>query len=92
MLTSGGVTAGIDLCLHLLAKDLGPSVARRVSRRLVMAPRHDGDQRQFVESRIVPPADDAIATVQQWMLVSLAEPLTWLRDERRPTCASTSAA
>lgn len=76
VLTSGGVTAGVDLCLHVLAKDLGPSAARHVSRRLVMAPRRDGDQRQFVEATPVPPADDALAAAQQWMLASLAQPLT----------------
>jgi transcriptional regulator GlxA family with amidase domain len=76
VLTSGGVTAGVDLCLHVLAKDLGPSVAGRVSRRLVMAPHREGDQRQFIEAKIVPPADDTIAAAQQWMLTSLAERLT----------------
>jgi transcriptional regulator GlxA family with amidase domain len=76
VLTSGGVTAGVDLCLHVLAKDLGPSAARHVSRRLVMAPRRDGDQRQFMETTPVPPADDTIAGAQQWMLAVLAEPLT----------------
>ena len=79
VLTSGGVTAGVDLCLHVLAKDLGPSVARQVSRRLVMAPRRDGDQRQFIEAKAVPPADDAIAATQQWMLAALVEPLTVAR-------------
>lgn len=79
VLTSGGVTAGVDLCLHVLAQDLGASAARHVSRRLVMAPRRDGDQRQFVETTIVPPADDTIAAVQQWLLASLAEPLTVAR-------------
>jgi transcriptional regulator GlxA family with amidase domain len=76
VLTSGGVTAGVDLCLHVLAKDLGPSAARHVSRRLVMAPGRDGDQRQFIERKTVPPADDQIAAAQQWMLAALAEPLT----------------
>ena len=76
VLTSGGVTAGVDLCLHVLAKDLGPAVARHVSRRLVMAPRRDSDQRQFTEAKIVPPADDTIAAAQQWMLANLADPLT----------------
>jgi transcriptional regulator GlxA family with amidase domain len=83
VLTSGGITAGIDLCLHVLAKDLGPSAARHVSRRLVMAPRRHGDQRQFIETKTVPPADDAIASVQQWMLASLAEPLTVAHMARR---------
>jgi transcriptional regulator GlxA family with amidase domain len=76
VLTSGGVTAGVDLCLHVLAKDLGPAAARHVSRRLVTTPSRDGDQRQFIEAPPVPPADDAIAATQQWMLTALAEPLT----------------
>jgi transcriptional regulator GlxA family with amidase domain len=76
VLTSGGVTAGVDLCLHVMAKDLGPSAARHVSRRLVMPPSRGGDQRQFIETKTVPPADDVIAATQQWMLASLADPLT----------------
>jgi transcriptional regulator GlxA family with amidase domain len=76
ILTSGGVTAGVDLCLHVLAKDLGAAVARHVSRRLVMPPSRGGDQRQFIETKVVPPADDAMAATRQWMLASLAEPLT----------------
>jgi transcriptional regulator GlxA family with amidase domain len=73
VMTSGGVTAGVDLCLHVLRKDLGPAAARHVSRRIVMAPRRDGAQQQFIESKPVPPGDDAIARVQQRMLASLAE-------------------
>ena len=76
VLTSGGVTAGVDLCLHVLARDLGPSAARHVSRRLVMPPSRSGDQRQFIETEPVPPGDDTIAATQQWMLASLSEPLT----------------
>jgi transcriptional regulator GlxA family with amidase domain len=76
VLTSGGVTAGVDLSLHLLRKDLGPSIANHVARRIVMAPRRDGDQAQFIEAPPVPPGDDPIAATQQWMLSALAEPIT----------------
>ena len=76
VLTSGGVTAGVDLVLHLLRRDLGGSVANHVARRIVMAPRRDESQAQFVEASPVPPGDDAVATAQQWMLSHLAEPLT----------------
>jgi transcriptional regulator GlxA family with amidase domain len=71
VLTSGGVTAGVDLCLHLLNVDLGPAAARHVARRIVMAPRPADGQRQFVEKTVTPPGDDVIARAQQWMLVSL---------------------
>jgi transcriptional regulator GlxA family with amidase domain len=71
VLTSGGVTAGVDLCLHLLARDLGPAAARHVARRIVMTPRRDGDQRQFTERKMPAAGDDTIAAVQQWLLASL---------------------
>ncbi|MFJ9782706.1 GlxA family transcriptional regulator [Amycolatopsis sp. NPDC101161] len=76
VLTSGGVTAGVDLCLHLLNVDLGPAAARHVARRIVMAPRPADGQRQFVEKAVVPPGDDVIARAQQWMLVSLEQNLS----------------
>jgi transcriptional regulator GlxA family with amidase domain len=76
VLTSGGVTAGVDLALHLLRKDLGASVANHVARRIVMAPRRDGQQAQFIETPPIPPGDDAIAAAQQWMLARLEAPIT----------------
>jgi transcriptional regulator GlxA family with amidase domain len=76
VLTSGGVTSGIDLCLHILRKDLGPAVANHVARRIVMAPRREGDQAQFIEPAALPPGEDVLAATQQWMLLHLDEPLT----------------
>lgn len=76
ILTSGGVTAGVDLALHILRKDLGPSVANHVARRIVMAPRNVGEQAQFIETVPIPPGDDALAAAQQWMLSALGEPIT----------------
>jgi transcriptional regulator GlxA family with amidase domain len=76
VLTSGGVTSGVDLSLHILRKDLGASVANHVARRILMAPRRDGKQAQFIETAPVPPGDDPIATTQQWMLSILDMPIT----------------
>jgi transcriptional regulator GlxA family with amidase domain len=75
-LTSGGVTSGIDLSLHMLRQDLGPAIANHVARRIVMAPRRDGDQTQFIEAPPLAPGDDVLFATQQWMLVHLDEPLT----------------
>ena len=75
ILTSGGVTSGVDLCLHLLRQDIGPAVANHVARRIVMA-RRDGGQDQFAEAPPVPPGDDALAAAQQWMLSALDQPIT----------------
>jgi transcriptional regulator GlxA family with amidase domain len=79
VLTSGGVTAGVDLCLRVLHDDLGAAAARHVSRRIVMAPRRPHGQQQFVEKRVVPPGDDLVARAQQWMLTVLGEDLS-IRD------------
>jgi transcriptional regulator GlxA family with amidase domain len=76
VLTSGGVTAGVDLSLHILRKDLGGSIANHVARRIVMAPRRDGEQSQFVEVVPTPPGDDVLADTQQWMLSALGSQIT----------------
>lgn len=75
VLTSGGVTAGVDLSLHILRKDLGASVANRVARRIVTVAQREGSQAQFIEAPPVPPGDDPLAAAQQWMLANLARPI-----------------
>ena len=76
ILTSGGVTTGLDLALHLLRTDIGVSLANHVARRVVMAPRSDREQALFIESPPVPPGDSPVAAAQQWMVAHLAEPVT----------------
>jgi len=48
ILTSAGVAAGIDLCLHIVRRDLGTEVANRAARRCVVPPWRDGGQAQFI--------------------------------------------
>jgi transcriptional regulator GlxA family with amidase domain len=45
--TSAGMTAGIDLCLALVAHDCGEAVARAAARQLVVERRRAGGQSQF---------------------------------------------
>ena len=74
VLTSAGTAAGIDLCLHLVRRDHGADVANQVARRMVVSPHRTGDQAQFVEAPVPPPAqDDPIARVQEWALARLGE-------------------
>lgn len=47
--TSAGITAGIDLALALLTRDLGEALARRVAQQLVVYYRRPGGQSQFSE-------------------------------------------
>ena len=42
VLTSAGVAAGIDLCLHIVRRDHGTAVANDVARRTVVPPYRDG--------------------------------------------------
>lgn len=48
ILTSAGVAAGIDLCLHIVRRDLGTEVANRAARRCVVPPWREGGQAQFI--------------------------------------------
>jgi AraC family transcriptional regulator, transcriptional activator FtrA len=77
VLTSAGSAAGLDLCVHLVRRDFGPTVANAVARRLVVPPHRDGGQAQFIEAPV--PADlddDRIARSMAWAVAHLAEPLT----------------
>src|ERR1700759_5158335 len=46
VLTSAGLSAGIDLCVQLVRADHGSEAAASVARRLVVAPHRDGGQGQ----------------------------------------------
>jgi transcriptional regulator GlxA family with amidase domain len=76
VLTSAGLSAGIDLCLHIVRADHGERVGARVARAMVAAPYRAGGQSQFIE-RALPPAngDGSLETVRAWALDHLGEPL-----------------
>lgn len=74
-LTSAGVGAGLDLCLHLLRCDHGSDLAAATARRLVMPAWRDGGQAQFIEHRTAaPPAHPLQATIA-WMHRNADQPL-----------------
>jgi transcriptional regulator GlxA family with amidase domain len=75
VMTSAGVAAGIDLCLHLVRSDLGNDRAARIARRMVVAPHRDGGQAQFLQ-RPLPTAGTGLADTCSWALEHLDEPLT----------------
>ncbi|MFF8288449.1 GlxA family transcriptional regulator [Streptomyces sp. NPDC016309] len=77
VLTSAGATAALDLCLHLVRRDLGARVANQLARRLVVHAHRAGGQAQFIDAP-VPPADggDGLGPVLQWAVEHLADPLT----------------
>lgn len=78
VLTSAGSAAGLDLCVHVVRRDHGSTVANAVARRLVTAPHRDGGQAQFIEAPVGPIAqdDDGVARSMDWALGHLAQPIT----------------
>ncbi|MFB9234920.1 helix-turn-helix domain-containing protein [Plantactinospora siamensis] len=77
VLTSAGSAAGLDLCVHLIRTDHGPSVANAVARRLVIPPHRDGGQKQFIEAPVTREVDDdRITRSMEWARAHLDRPLT----------------
>ncbi|MGH6858782.1 MAG: GlxA family transcriptional regulator, partial [Phyllobacterium sp.] len=58
--TSAGMTAGIDLALAMVEKDLGAEIARTVARNLVVYHRRAGGQSQFSALLDLEPKSDRI--------------------------------
>jgi transcriptional regulator GlxA family with amidase domain len=68
VVTSAGIAASLDCCLHLLRRWCGAEVANRVARRLVLAPHRRGGQAQFIEHPLPPPGADArLQDLLQWI-------------------------
>ncbi len=76
ILTSAGLAAGIDLCLHIVRRDHGTQVANAVARFCVVPPWREGGQAQFIESQV--PVQDFASTsaTRMWAGENLQEPLT----------------
>ncbi|MGP3958975.1 GlxA family transcriptional regulator [Nonomuraea sp. 3N208] len=75
VLTSAGVAAGMDLCLHVIRRDHGSEVANRAARRCVMPPWREGGQAQYVERPLPYEAAGGTAATRAWMLAHLETPL-----------------
>ena len=76
VLTSAGLAAGIDLCLHIIRSDHGAKVANAVAKYCVVPPWREGGQAQFID-RHLPTTDDAsTAATRDWALRHLDEELT----------------
>jgi transcriptional regulator GlxA family with amidase domain len=66
VLTSAGAAAGMDLCLHIVRRDHGASVAAGVARAAVMPLERFGGQAQFIEYQ-PPETSDAMGPLLVWM-------------------------
>ncbi|MDI3407910.1 GlxA family transcriptional regulator [Streptomyces cavernicola] len=79
VLTSAGVAAGIDLCLHIVRRDHGTAVANEVARRTVVPPHRDGGQAQYIQRPVPEPQLATTTAARAWALGRLHEPIH-LRD------------
>ena len=76
VLTSAGKAAAMDLCLHMVRRDHGSSVANVVARRLVVPPHRAGGQAQFVTTPVPEQDGHPLGELLPWVLRRLDQPLT----------------
>ena len=92
VLASAGKAAAIDLCLHLIRRDHGPSVANAVARRLVVPPHRAGGQAQFVTTPVPARDEHPLADLLPWVMERLDLPLTVEDLARRTNMSSRNLA
>jgi transcriptional regulator GlxA family with amidase domain len=73
--SSGGITAGIDLALALIAEDLGEAIARRSAQQLVVYRRRPGGQSQFSALLEMERPEGRFGPLLGWARERLSEPL-----------------
>lgn len=87
LLTSAGIAAGLDLCLHLIRRDHGAAVTADAARYVVTPPHRQGGQAQFIARPDPVRGDGTLQPILQWLQHHLAEPLT-LTDIARQAATS----
>jgi AraC family transcriptional regulator, transcriptional activator FtrA len=75
VMTSAGVSAGIDLSLHVVRKDCGAAAGEWVARQMVAAPHREGGQAQFAKSAPAAAVSGSLEPTRRWAVERLAEPL-----------------
>lgn len=88
VLTSAGKAAAVDLCLHLVRRDFGSTVANIAARRLVVPPHRAGGQAQFVSTPVPDHENHPLANLLPWARARLDQPLTVEAMARRANMSS----
>jgi AraC family transcriptional regulator, transcriptional activator FtrA len=92
ILTSAGIAAGIDLCLHVVRQDYGADVCNAVARRLVVAPHRSGGQAQFITQPVAVSSGQSMDDTREWMRQNIARPHTISRLAQRAQMSTRSFA
>ena len=75
IITSAGVAASLDCCLHIVRRLYGADAAQRLARRIVLSPHRQGGQAQFIEAPVpAAPTTDALSQALDTVLADLATP------------------
>lgn len=73
--TSAGAAATLDLCLELIRRDHGATVANSLARWMIAPPQRQGGHRQYVAAPLGE-TSEGLGRVLDWALARLARPLT----------------
>jgi len=77
ILTSAGAAAAMDMCLHMIRRDLGSAVAADAARMCVMPLEREGGQAQFIVHEQPPvPRGSTLEPVMEWIEDNLAGEIT----------------
>jgi transcriptional regulator GlxA family with amidase domain len=71
VLTSAGAAAGLDLCLHVVRRDHGATVAAQTARASVMPLERSGGQAQFITHEPPAPAGTSLLPLLTWLADNL---------------------
>ncbi|MFX0538093.1 GlxA family transcriptional regulator [Ornithinimicrobium sp. Y1847] len=71
ILTSAGLSAGVDLCLHIIRADHGAEVAARVARSAVVPPWREGGQAQFIRHALPQEPEQSTSATREWLRTDL---------------------
>lgn len=73
IVTSAGSSAGLDMCLHLLRRELGQAAAAQAARYAVAPLYREGGQAQFIP-QLMPPSGNLTPLID-WVLANLEKEL-----------------
>ena len=74
ILCSAGAAAGLDLCLHMIARDLGGAAAAEAARLAVVPLTRDADQAQYIRDDAL--GSGGLARTLEWIEEHATQPVT----------------
>lgn len=75
IVTSAGLAAGLDMCLHIVRRELGAAAAARLACWNVVAPHREGGQAQFIPPVTATAGSEDLQPTMTWALDHLDERL-----------------